>query len=494
MQFTDPEMAKQFEGLSGTFKLLYQLIKDIVDYIEILGESIRTLWDNIFSDDIKKSASDTLLSVARMYDLLMGMTEFLNPSAYYAMKSSIENLNSVLGIEAETMQDVAMALLYGIDKADELSEKTDGLSKETQNAEDKLGGLESGLGVTAGAAKDLQSGFKDLSDEATESAGKFDKATSNFGSGITKNSDKVKSSLNVVKTGLEDARKAAPVFDEDMKKLLDTFGKSGEKAEGLSSNLKNLSDNTTKATQKAKEATTGFNDTKTAMDKVTSAEPVMSQSMKNICGKFDDMKKSGEDFDKSDTVVWQNFEANTANASIGFEGTTHEIQASMDGCKKDLLDDVDEISKSFTQDKWTFSGVWEGLKKSFEKAEESIKSIWDRIANKLNGEHEIGGVKFRINLPKFYATGGFPEDGFFFANSSELVGRFDNGKTAVANNEQIIAGISQGVYSAVTAAMSRNSGNAGYIANTIVVDGEVIARTVTKAQQKQNMRYSPVMG
>ena len=35
------------------------------------------------------------------------------------------------------------------------------------------------------------------------------------------------------------------------------------------------------------------------------------------------------------------------------------------------------------------------------------------------------------------------------ANHNELVGQFDNGKTAVANNEQIVDGISQGVRQAV---------------------------------------------
>lgn len=55
-----------------------------------------------------------------------------------------------------------------------------------------------------------------------------------------------------------------------------------------------------------------------------------------------------------------------------------------------------------------------------------------------------GGVRF----PRF-ATGGFPEDGFFYANHTELVGRFSNGKTAVANNEQIVSGIESGVERAV---------------------------------------------
>ena len=64
-------------------------------------------------------------------------------------------------------------------------------------------------------------------------------------------------------------------------------------------------------------------------------------------------------------------------------------------------------------------------------------------------------------IPAF-ANGGFPEDGAFFANSGELVGQFSNGKTAVANNDQIIAGIQQGVYAAVVSAMSETSGNGEY--------------------------------
>lgn len=52
-----------------------------------------------------------------------------------------------------------------------------------------------------------------------------------------------------------------------------------------------------------------------------------------------------------------------------------------------------------------------------------------------------------VTIPKF-ERGGFPEDGIFAANHNELVGQFSNGKTAVANNGQIIDGISNGVQQA----------------------------------------------
>lgn len=63
----------------------------------------------------------------------------------------------------------------------------------------------------------------------------------------------------------------------------------------------------------------------------------------------------------------------------------------------------------------------------------------------------VSGVNFPVinarkyNIPMAYASGGFPEDGLFYANHGELVGKFNNGRTAVANNEQIIEGIKRGV-------------------------------------------------
>lgn len=61
-------------------------------------------------------------------------------------------------------------------------------------------------------------------------------------------------------------------------------------------------------------------------------------------------------------------------------------------------------------------------------------------------ENMTEAMKKQLGYKKLgFATGGFPEDGLFFANHNELVGKFTNGKTAVANNEQIVSGIASGV-------------------------------------------------
>ena len=106
---------------------------------------------------------------------------------------------------------------------------------------------------------------------------------------------------------------------------------------------------------------------------------------------------------------------------------------------------------------------WGEIGKIWQEATSDIGKAWEDMGK---GNAQIYG----------YATGGFPEDGFFFANHNELVGQFDNGKTAVANNEQI----TRGIYEAVRDAM-RESGN-GQGGISIQIDGQELAKVITKKQ------------
>ena len=118
----------------------------------------------------------------------------------------------------------------------------------------------------------------------------------------------------------------------------------------------------------------------------------------------------------------------------------------------------DNVKSWFNKDKWTFPGIRDGLVAAWQGAVEGVKAVWNKFANWFNSKMKIilpsieiagqkifdGAIIEFIKLPTF-STGGFPEDGLFMANHSELVGQFSNGKTAVANNEQIIEGITRGV-------------------------------------------------
>ena len=109
----------------------------------------------------------------------------------------------------------------------------------------------------------------------------------------------------------------------------------------------------------------------------------------------------------------------------------------------------------------------------------------------------IGGKTFGFNIreiseiriPRF-ATGGFPEDGLFMANHNELVGKFSNGKTAVANNEQIVEGITGGVYAA-NQEQNRLLVEQNKLLRQLVEkqsNGQIDVTTITSAMQRKNRR------
>jgi hypothetical protein len=83
-------------------------------------------------------------------------------------------------------------------------------------------------------------------------------------------------------------------------------------------------------------------------------------------------------------------------------------------------------------------------------------------------------------------TGGFLEDGLFTMNHGEIAGRFSNGQSVVANNQQIVEAVSEGVYSAVLAAM-RQSESSGSQSVNVYLDGRQITSAVEKRQYERGV-------
>ena len=155
------------------------------------------------------------------------------------------------------------------------------------------------------------------------------------------------------------------------------------------------------------------------------------------------------------------------------------------------------VAPYFTKDKWNFSGIKDGLSTAWNAAIDSIKSIWNNFASWLNSKltfnitNPITGSSSSMSLGSLptFAVGGFPEDGLFMANHGELVGKFANGKTAVANNDQITQGIADAVYpavyNAVSAAMRNNGGGSNV---TLQVEGD--PNGMFRIIQKQANEYT----
>lgn len=125
--------------------------------------------------------------------------------------------------------------------------------------------------------------------------------------------------------------------------------------------------------------------------------------------------------------------------------------------------------------------------------------VIDSINGLLKGLNKIPGVDFdlladvkirRFN-PKLFANGGYPASGeMFIARENgvpEMVGSI-GGRTAVANNDQIVEAVSVGVYNAVVDAMSRSGSNKQ---PTIV---QINGREVFRAVQDESTAYSKRTG
>ena len=326
--------------------------------------------------------------------------------------------------------------------------------------------------------------FEDMGKRAGLSSEEIDKWSKRF----EEADPKVKNTSDTIKKTSESARNLGHDFGTvvtPLGNLSETAGKFQGSLDKVDESTKKVTQNTPILTEKQKALTDAFNNT-------AKVEPTFTASQKKIEDALKGVQTETDNLGTTTALVWEQFGTDTANAELSFAGTAGQISADMDGLEIGLTAAVKEIGKAFSKDNWTFSGVWEGLENTFSKAIEGIKKLWNKFVNSADEEGEIAGGKFKIKLPHF-AYGGFPEeDGLFYANHTELVGTFSNGKTAVANNAEIVEGIRAGVYDAVTAAMANNtSGNSDYISNTIILDGEVIARSVTRAQNKQNMRFSP---
>lgn len=132
-----------------------------------------------------------------------------------------------------------------------------------------------------------------------------------------------------------------------------------------------------------------------------------------------------------------------------------------------------------------------------EKINKLLKIEWKDI--KVAGKTIISGGSFTIaTIPKItgYATGGFPQQGQYFLareNGPELVGTIGS-HTAVMNNNQIVASVSDGVFNALNPVLTSLVNAINLMVSTlsngngdvyVEIDGDNIARVV----RRKNLDY-----
>lgn len=153
----------------------------------------------------------------------------------------------------------------------------------------------------------------------------------------------------------------------------------------------------------------------------------------------------------------------------------------------------------------SFSEWWGGVEEDWSTFKTNFKQgwsdFWGGLEAKIKTPHfewtsqpvdgwmadVLSAIGLEPSLPKlnveWYASGGFPSMGeMFIARESgpELVGRIGN-KNAVANNDQITAGIASAVYSAMMAAKEDGNGGGG--------NARIIVQIGDQAVGEASIRY-----
>ena len=247
----------------------------------------------------------------------------------------------------------------------------------------------------------------------------------------------------------------------------------GEKISGLTDKVKLFQQETTTAndtiTQSYADMITGIGekvaiyqtDTQTANDSITQSYVDL---FNGIAEKVDTYQT---DIQESNNIVVQSQAEMLMNIGTGIETWWNEVKTWWNTNKKGL-DDL-KLGIKVPKFKITFD----------------TKDVYADIFRVfgLNGTPKFA---FEYNT---FATGGFPEDGWFRASHGEIMGRFDNGQSVVANNMQITEGIARGVRNANSEQNALLREQNALLRQILAKDTGISTRAVFEAVRSENRDY-----
>lgn len=198
----------------------------------------------------------------------------------------------------------------------------------------------------------------------------------------------------------------------------------------------------------------------------------------------------------------ENMRRGTSNSFSTMASNASTYLGSTGGSFNGLKGKVDNTNGSLSTFKWytnqrysvgISSWGFSGVKSSIDGIVRSLDALFKYNNKRFNittGTKYMGYQSLLDRAPR-YASGGFVEEGPFYMNRGEMVGKFSNGKTAVANNQQITEGIKQAVMEGMAQVMmnSNTGGTAPIIENVFKCDSETLYRMTQVGKAKHGQRY-----
>lgn len=139
-----------------------------------------------------------------------------------------------------------------------------------------------------------------------------------------------------------------------------------------------------------------------------------------------------------------------------------------------------------------------------ESLNRSVEKLCDSMISAIKSAKKAASSLSRVSVStsssiRGFAGGGFPNTGELFMarenGITEMVGAIGNRPT-VANNDQIVDGIRQGVYEAVSAAMAgvmnQNQEQPIIVNTTVEMDGRTIVQQTDEARRRMGWNFQPV--
>ncbi|MBR5199356.1 MAG: hypothetical protein IKW20_05950 [Bacteroidales bacterium] len=207
---------------------------------------------------------------------------------------------------------------------------------------------------------------------------------------------------------------------------------------------------------------------------------------KEIDKQYDEMEDLVETLEKTNPVV-----KDADRLMNEFNDTMDNLKASTQNGSKTpgVIGYTITVGVQLAKSGWTSVQSWIGdLTAKLQIKLPTVKVTW----NSSGGANSVSIPKFSV---QYYAAGGFPAEGQMFVAREagpELVGTI-GGRTAVANNDQIVDSVSQGVYRAFSQAMAESGGSQVVEAK---VNDKVLFEVVVNRNRQEMMRtgYSPLLG
>lgn len=176
---------------------------------------------------------------------------------------------------------------------------------------------------------------------------------------------------------------------------------------------------------------------------------------------------------------------NGAKEMYTFADAAADAQAKLSGKYRPELRNTSTAQQDVTNTASNGVGFLSKLVDWCRRAHDAIQDVLNGVAFlNASGGGRAHDVLRSITSANGFATGGFPEEGELFIareSGAELVGSM-GGRAAVANNDQIVEGIRQGVYDAVIAANNNGSGD---VSVKVYLD----SREIKAGQQRLNRAW-----